>query len=405
MALLNSCICCSLLMGSIICGVYSAIVYGIAVILTLYWIIKDKMKEEEVVDVRGTIPLPAFFLAAGYFVMATMAVVLIVGLYRKQEKVLLTWLFAVTLFFFPELGMVLFMSLYYWTLETPHGLTELTFYVCRAVMNLLCVLCVQSLYSSMRDSSSASHVLKRLEHFQLRKMSREKVLGSNSSPVQKGQLAPVAYSNPSFQVSQENLHGGGSYSSASQLQMTAPNYGAVPVGGWDPYTNLPLHDTRSEFNAAVFNPRSVALFTPTSSQMFNGGPTGSLPRHTPGTQSGPAPDEVSSLYPDDSMDGMTIYHHYPTTGPRTLLPQGYPYMYPYPPQVHPQFSTQSLDRRRYMRGDPYRRASSMDALNLSGLGPPSSPGSASGGYPPRHESRSSLGAGSDDLRRYRDVAL
>ncbi|XP_022237010.1 uncharacterized protein LOC106475073 isoform X1 [Limulus polyphemus] len=151
MAFLNSFLCCRLFVGSVLSGVYSMLVYAVAFVIELWWIIEAEVK----------LPVPSYILAAGYFFTLVMSFALLAGLGLKRSKYLLGWLFVVILFYFPECGLVLFMSLYYWGLDTYYGLTEFVFYICRAVINVLCIVCVQSQYSSWQEEKD---VMRRLEN-------------------------------------------------------------------------------------------------------------------------------------------------------------------------------------------------------------------------------------------------
>ncbi|XP_076362891.1 reduction in Cnn dots 6 isoform X1 [Tachypleus tridentatus] len=180
MPFLNSFFCCRLFVGSVLSGVYSMpspgvqckketaynfypiqaflistryvqVVYAVAFVIELWWIIEAEVK----------LPVPSYILAAGYFFTLVMSFALLAGLGLKRSKYLLGWLFVVILFYFPECGLVLFMSLYYWGLDTYYGLTEFAFYICRAIINVLCIVCVQSQYSSWQEEKD---VMRRLEN-------------------------------------------------------------------------------------------------------------------------------------------------------------------------------------------------------------------------------------------------
>jgi len=64
----------------------------------------------------------------------------------------MSWSLMTVLSFFPEAGMVLFMSLYYWpSHKYEYGVIELVYWCLRAIFNIFGALCVCSLYLSWRD--------------------------------------------------------------------------------------------------------------------------------------------------------------------------------------------------------------------------------------------------------------
>ncbi|XP_068232330.1 uncharacterized protein [Palaemon carinicauda] len=384
MALLSSCLCCSLLLGSIIAGVYVTIVYLAAFIVSVWWIVEAEggVYDEEHHTSSVPIPVPAYLLSLGYLIVIVMSVWMLQGLYRKNEKALLVWVFVMTLFCFPEMGMVIFMSLVHWKITSSYGLADLIFYLIRATFNLLAVVCVHSQYSTWKEDIANSETLKRLEHLHMNSLTKNRGKVTTDSTT-------LAYHNPAFVSAGEPM---GmplstsptllqrSYSRASQIAgypdtpqvmgTLAPMKMGVP--GWDPYLSA-ARESNSEFNAAVFTPSSVG-FMPLVA----------------------ASRSEAALYP---TGGYSIYHH----NPQTMFPMDYPYVSSMSPsQV---FSTQSLDRRRYVRrGRNGVPSTSMDALNIrTPVYNHQRNGMVIVG--PANESRSSLGAESDDLRRYRDVAL
>ncbi|XP_063602841.1 uncharacterized protein LOC134778829 isoform X2 [Penaeus indicus] len=372
MAVLKSCLCCSLLLGSIIGGVYATVVYLTAFIIMLWWILEAEAGGGQEEELQGVpIPIPAYLLCLGYLVVTVMSIWMLHGLYKKNERHLLAWVFAMTLFCFPEMGMVVFMSLVHWKITSSYGLADLVFYIFRAAFNLISVLCVQSQYSTWRDAAINSQTLKTLDHLHMRTMKKE--------TGEDGNETVLSYKNPAFVAYPENhsiSHGHStmltrSYSMASHYSPAVmasfpPVKMAVP--GWDPYVSAP-RDSQSEFNAAMFTPGSMGFMPLVSSNPSE-------------AALGPAPA------------GLTIHHH----NSQLVYRADAPFAAPFGQQ---QFSTQSLDRRRYLHRER-GVSSSVDALNLRAPG--LSPGVV-GFLRAAHESRSSLGAESDDFRKYRDIAL
>ncbi|KAH8025000.1 hypothetical protein HPB51_002414 [Rhipicephalus microplus] len=174
------------------------IVYLGAFIMELWWIIENngnvdflinRTTADEVYNlpkssflstqIRFQLPVPAYVLAAGYFSIFLVSLFLLAGLFltlsrhlcvypdplrfrasQRKSNYLLGWLFVSVLFFFPECGLALFMSLQYWKLDSK-GIAELAFYIARAVMNVVCIVCIQSLYTQWKQEKA---VMRRLQN-------------------------------------------------------------------------------------------------------------------------------------------------------------------------------------------------------------------------------------------------
>lgn len=143
MAIVNSFGCCELFAAGVCIGVYTMVVYLAAFIMELWWIIENNVQ----------LPVPAYVLAAGYFSIFLVSLFLLAGLFLRKSNYLLGWLFVSVLFFFPECGLALFMSLQYWKLDSK-GIAELAFYIARAVMNVVCIVCIQSLYTQWKQEKA-----------------------------------------------------------------------------------------------------------------------------------------------------------------------------------------------------------------------------------------------------------
>ncbi|XP_043232324.1 uncharacterized protein LOC122386794 [Amphibalanus amphitrite] len=152
MALLRHCFFCSLLVACVTCGVIEAIAYLIAFGVQLWWI----------VDTKETMPAPAYILCAGYLIMLLISLIMLIGIAMKRSRYLLAWLLVMIVFFFPEMGMVLFMSIYHWNIESDYGLGDLVFYICRAGLNLVSLICIQSLHATWKEEKFSLHRLESL---------------------------------------------------------------------------------------------------------------------------------------------------------------------------------------------------------------------------------------------------
>ncbi|ERL85068.1 uncharacterized protein LOC109542578 isoform X1 [Dendroctonus ponderosae] len=226
MAFIEKCFCCSL---PIACGFFSAyllIAYLIAFAFELIWIILESSK---------TLPAAAVLLSAGYFAMSLFAALLLHGLATKNTLCLVTWMFAVTILTFPEAGLVIYMSVDHWGVAHIYGITELTCWLLRIIVNLIQIVLIQSLYSLWKDDDL---MVKRMQTLGGMGMN-----GENGST-----LNSQYYQNNGFEV-----EGG------DQLDGGLKRYGSMPHL-WSNLHMMPLQvpyhfsTTSSEFNASVYVP-------------------------------------------------------------------------------------------------------------------------------------------------------
>ncbi|XP_071531515.1 uncharacterized protein [Panulirus ornatus] len=241
---------------------------------------------------------------------------------RKRERALLVWVFVMTLFCFPEMGMVTFMAFVHWKLSTAYGVADLVFYVFRAAFNG----CVRSGEGRCSESSTAyqNPAFVPLQDdpsssFHRTCFRASVVRGLAAASVGQPPVTTPDRDAPITRPSDERGPDAG---------LGYPAASITP--GWDACL---ARDSRSEFNAAMFSPASMG-FLP-------------LVRHS-----------SEAIVPAGGGNLFTSPNYY---------------------------CTQSLDRRRYQRPVP-------EMMGLAML--------SSG-----RESQSSFGAASDDLGKYRDVAL
>ncbi|XP_075545832.1 reduction in Cnn dots 6 isoform X1 [Dermacentor variabilis] len=210
MAIVNSAGCCELFAAGVCIGVYTMIVYLGAFIMELWWIIENNVQ----------LPVPAYVLAAGYFSIFLVSLFLLAGLFLRKSNYLLGWLFVSVLFFFPECGLALFMSLQYWKLDSK-GIAELAFYIVRAVVNVVCIVCVQSLYTQWKQEKA---VMRRLQNLNVVTSYRDLVPSkSNGSAGPSGSASNgVASGSASPGIHRANGNaGGGSLSSRTRYATAA----------------------------------------------------------------------------------------------------------------------------------------------------------------------------------------
>ncbi|XP_046383044.1 uncharacterized protein LOC124153744 isoform X3 [Ischnura elegans] len=444
MALLRSCVCCSLLTGSFISGVYAVVVYVVAFAIELSWIIEAEV----------TLPVPAFVLCVGYFLTFIASLALIVGLTVKRNSYLFGWVILLSVFAFPEAGLVLFMSLHYWQLTNVHGQTELAYWVCRIVINALAVICVHSQHALWREEKM---VLRRIQDLNMATRLANAgvtgpVVGNNSISLHQKKNG-VDYQNAGFVNSTEYINGikafdsidgsthipmvtqddiqimGGmrrSASSGSQQQFgtwggrrsrgtsSTPYLNQIqqsrqqlPFGGSLPEGGLPMAsgDLMPPYHQQLTPLNNLRLAF--LEMNIKGGMTpgmSSCPMrgwHMDGTAENSAPVAIGD------------YWHYPL--PSRPISIGYmDYMHPdaragvttgWTGGVWEGDSGGSLREKRAMARGAVRRALSVGdlrvAASISGApfpNPSTFPASSDG-------SRTSLGAESDDFHKYKDVAL
>ncbi|KAK5649144.1 hypothetical protein RI129_004036 [Pyrocoelia pectoralis] len=236
MALLESCFCCSLAIAAGFLAVYLLIAFLIAFGFELLWILESEV----------ALPTAAVLLCIGYFTLALFAAILVHGLATKNTVCLVVWMFAVSVLIFPEAGMVIYMSIQYWRIESQYGITELVCWFARILANVIEIIMIQSLYSLWKEEEL---VAKRLHDLNVMiPIPRETSLNSvvhNPIP---------AYQNNAFEGSIENLNSNiKRVGSMPQLwNGNIPNnLGSLPFEGYQFCT------TQSEFNASIFVPNYI----------------------------------------------------------------------------------------------------------------------------------------------------
>uniref|UniRef100_T1I4H8 Uncharacterized protein n=1 Tax=Rhodnius prolixus TaxID=13249 RepID=T1I4H8_RHOPR len=108
------------------------VAYMIAFLMELWW----------VWDTGGQVPHLAYILITGYFVTFILSAILVAGITNKKMPHLLLWLFGIVAILIPETGLKIF-SIY--------GLTEITCWACRLIVNIAGLICVSSLYFNWKE--------------------------------------------------------------------------------------------------------------------------------------------------------------------------------------------------------------------------------------------------------------
>ncbi|XP_019865222.1 uncharacterized protein LOC109594441 [Aethina tumida] len=229
MALVETCFCCSVPIASGFFAAYLLIAYLIAFAFELLWILESSI----------ALPAAAVLLCAGFFAMALFAALLIHGLATKNTLCLIAWMFSITILTFPEAGLVMYMSIQYWRLETIYGITELSCWLIRIVVNVIELILIQSLYTMWKDEEM---VVKRLRD-----------LNMTAIPIPSENLAPLNsqyYQNNGYEHSMDHLNTNlKRFGSTPHIWNAVPNNMlSLPIEGYQYCT------TQSEFNASIFMP-------------------------------------------------------------------------------------------------------------------------------------------------------
>ncbi|CAG9772718.1 unnamed protein product [Ceutorhynchus assimilis] len=223
MAFIEKCFCCSL---PIACGFFAAyllIAYLIAFAFELIWIILES---------SNALPAAAVLLSAGFFAMSLFAALLLHGLATKNSLCLVTWMFAVTILTFPEAGLVIYMSVDYWGTGHIYGITELSCWLLRIIVNVIQIILIQSLYTLWKDEDLME---KRIQEM----AGMESAVSEN-------------YQNNGFTSEEfvDQIDGGSLKRYGSMPHLWNNMHLMVPYGGYQYSTST----TTSEFNASVFVP-------------------------------------------------------------------------------------------------------------------------------------------------------
>lgn len=96
-------------------------------------------------------PLFAFVLAALYFVIVMVSLVLILGIIIRSMMCVSTWLITILIAFVPEGALVIFVTFYAWNIDERNGQIELCFYVIRGILNIFFVICVRNLLTQWKS--------------------------------------------------------------------------------------------------------------------------------------------------------------------------------------------------------------------------------------------------------------
>lgn len=74
-----------------------------------------------------------------YFLTFVASLLLVISLILRSTFMLLAWMCTVAALYFPELGLIIYVSFYGWGIDSRNGQTELIFYLFRAALNVIFV--------------------------------------------------------------------------------------------------------------------------------------------------------------------------------------------------------------------------------------------------------------------------
>uniref|UniRef100_A0A1B6ILV3 Uncharacterized protein n=1 Tax=Homalodisca liturata TaxID=320908 RepID=A0A1B6ILV3_9HEMI len=398
MALLEDCFFCSLSVAASVIGVYTLVAYLIAFSMETWWIVSTPV----------SLPSPAYVLCAGYLLVFVFSGLLLRGLSIKNSLYLLEWLVVVAALSVPEGVLVYFMSIHYWNIRSLYGLMELTCWICRAIVNVSGMICVQSLYSNWREEKEVLRRLRDLNMTRVIPNRRNSVSSQGNGYIKSPLVAPVAYTPPPQLLNNgafvSPLRRSGSMVSVvsrppNSSMMMAPSPLPLPL---HPFLAADPAMRVSEFNASQFD-----LSLTSSLQSFSGLQMNKsysmMDLRSVGSGGGSDTPRKTASVIDFPVEKKTPTHTQSLDRRILKLPA---YGRPIPPQIEGFYVSGRLKSAYF---PPFRSGDFPVDPNLQFV-----QGSdliyrqnMNAFYPSKPNSRSkySLGSDSDDFQKYRDIAL
>ncbi|XP_070554091.1 uncharacterized protein [Ptychodera flava] len=154
MAILKQCCCWNnVRSGSLASGIYTLIFSLICIAIDLYNVVYyGGFDMEEITEYQAKGLRVLFYVMLSiYILIASLSIVLIVGVHKDSPSMLLPWIHALILFMLLELACTVYIFVEsdldntYW-----FSLFELVFYIGRTILNIYCVLCVISQYQELK---------------------------------------------------------------------------------------------------------------------------------------------------------------------------------------------------------------------------------------------------------------
>ena len=101
-------------------------------------------------SMRAHTTISCLAIAILYFVIFLSSLILIVALILRSTFMLLIWMCAMTTLYLPEFGLVVYVSLYGWGIETRNGQAEMGFYLVRAILNVVFIISTHKLFKQWK---------------------------------------------------------------------------------------------------------------------------------------------------------------------------------------------------------------------------------------------------------------
>ncbi|XP_050356757.1 uncharacterized protein LOC126777675 [Nymphalis io] len=353
--------CCSVTAASGFVAAYALVAYAIALIYEIVWVVES----------QSGLPIPSVLLMICYCIIITATVTLVHGLISKNNTYLLAWLISVILVLIPECALVFYMSISHWGLQGVYGGAELACYVARLPAVVCGVVLVQSAYA-LREARKSEY--------------------GNTVPVSGSEFdashfvpdTPGAFTNDGF------LADNGKSGSMPDLRRHLASRQSMNMG----YPPMMLPQPPPAYWQHLADRQYAAS--------LRGYPKSFPPPQTYGTWVGPRTGPFDNPYKRrHSVVGAFNTDEYPAKGYEfedrmdCKSEMAYPYrqyMYDprmFPPDYDPRFFQDFKREDPYgMRHDPYHFSGSRERV-----------------YYGMRNSHNSVGNESDDLTKYKDVAL
>lgn len=97
-------------------------------------------------SMQAHITMSCLAISVLYFVLFIASLILIIALIIKSTSMLLVWMCVMTTLYLPEFGLITYVALYSWGIDTRNGQVELVFYLFRAVLNILFIVKAHKLF-------------------------------------------------------------------------------------------------------------------------------------------------------------------------------------------------------------------------------------------------------------------
>lgn len=362
----NKIFCCSVTAASGFVAAYALVAYAIALIYEIVWVVES----------QSGLPVASVLLMVCYCVVIAATVTLVHGLISKNNKYLLAWLIAVILVLIPECALVFYMSISHWGLQGVYGGAELACYVARLPAIVCGVVLVQSAYA-LREARNAGYG------------NGAAVSGSEFDASHYVPDAPSAFTNDAF------LADNGKSGSMPDLRRHLASRQSVNLG-YPPHM-LPQpppaywqHLADRQYAASLRGfPKSYA-----ASQTYG---TWVGPRSGPNDNPYKRRHSIVGAFTTDEYPAKT-YDYEDRTDCKSEMAYPYYRSYPYDPRVYPS----DYDPRFY---PDYKREDAAYGVNLLRHDPYHFSGSRERVFYNLRNSHTSMGNESDDLTKYKDVAL